>query len=170
MRSGDIVTLTDVELNATIHDIKTQYADKTGQSLDKIKLLLNKKPAADLKTLKDLGISGDVELSAMVMGGGSTPAGTTPAVEKPDPVPASAAPASGDDPMDIDSQAPAPESEKAMAEAATSSATVDTVASTLKSEEFWTDLKGFLVQRLRDEPEAEKLAATFRNAWQSQAR
>lgn len=170
MRSGETVPLSDIELIATIHDIKSQYAGKTGQSLDKIKLLLNKKPAADLKTLKDLGVSGDVELSVMIMGGGGTPAGTTPATEKSDPVPASNAPATGGDPMDVDPQAPGPESEKAMAEAPTTSTTMDTAASVLATEDFWADLKGFLAQRLRDETEGEKLAVVFRSAWQSQSR
>lgn len=35
----------------------------------------------------------------------------------------------------------------------------------LETEEFWGDLKGFLIQRLRDEAEAEKLFGTFKEAW-----
>jgi len=35
----------------------------------------------------------------------------------------------------------------------------------LQMEEFWTDLTGFLTQRLRDEAEGEKLAGLFRRAW-----
>jgi hypothetical protein len=34
----------------------------------------------------------------------------------------------------------------------------------LATEEFWTDLKGFLVQRLKDEKEGERLADIFREA------
>jgi len=34
----------------------------------------------------------------------------------------------------------------------------------LETEEFWNDLKGFLVQRLKDEGEGERLAKVFRKA------
>jgi hypothetical protein len=34
----------------------------------------------------------------------------------------------------------------------------------LKTEEFWTDLRGFLVQRLKDEAEGDRLVKVFRNA------
>lgn len=39
---------------------------------------------------------------------------------------------------------------------------------TLESEEFWGDFKAFLVQRLRDEGEGEKVFGVFRKAWQQQ--
>ncbi len=34
----------------------------------------------------------------------------------------------------------------------------------LKTEEFWADLKGFLIQRLKDEKEGERVASVFRKA------
>jgi hypothetical protein len=34
----------------------------------------------------------------------------------------------------------------------------------LKTEEFWADLRGFLVQRLKDEAEGDKLIKAFRSA------
>jgi len=37
----------------------------------------------------------------------------------------------------------------------------------LRTEAFWEDLKGFLVQRLRDEGEGERLAGVFKQAWES---
>lgn len=36
--------------------------------------------------------------------------------------------------------------------------------SVLQTEEFWSDLKGFLVQRLKDEQEGERVAGVFRKA------
>jgi hypothetical protein len=39
---------------------------------------------------------------------------------------------------------------------------------TLGSEAFWGDLKGFLVQRLRDEKEGERVFGVFRKAWEQQ--
>lgn len=177
MRGGEALTISDLTPDSTIHHVKTQYAQQSGQPQDKIKLLFNKKPAADLKTLRELGVEGEsVELSVMIMAGGggggtgaSTPAVQSPAVEKSEPsmsAPASApAGEPAGEPMEVDKTASAPESEKAQAEAeekpeAQTSSTEDI----LKSEEFWADLKGFLAQRLRDEGEGEKLALVFREA------
>ncbi len=161
MRSGATAALFHVTLDTTIHHIKTQYSERTNQPLDKIKLLLNKKPAADLKTLKELGITDHVELGVMVMGGAaSTPAASSPAIEKApilDMPPA--------DKMDIDSQGAAPLSEKAQTDAAKGTESVATAQSILETEEFWTDLKGFLSQRLRDQEEGQKLGGIFREAW-----
>lgn len=36
----------------------------------------------------------------------------------------------------------------------------------LGTEEFWGDLKGFLVQRLRDDEEGEKVFGVFKKAWE----
>ncbi|KAK5125431.1 hypothetical protein LTR85_000540 [Meristemomyces frigidus] len=172
MRGGETVTISDLTPDSTIHDVKTQYAQQSGQQQDKIKLLLNKKPAADLKTLKELGVEGEsVELSVMIMGGGSgaTPSGTpsvqSPAVEKSEPSMPVTAPAPAGDPMEVDKETPAPDSEKAQAEADEKPETnTGSAAEILKSDEFWADLKGFLSQRLRDEKEGEKLAQVFREA------
>ena len=38
----------------------------------------------------------------------------------------------------------------------------------LAGEEFWVDLRGFLVQRLRDEGEGENVFGVFREAWDRQ--
>ena len=40
-------------------------------------------------------------------------------------------------------------------------------ASALETDQFWSDLKGFLSQRLKDESEAERLSSLFKNSWQS---
>lgn len=162
MRSGETVTISDLTLDSTIHDVKTQYAQKSGQAQDKIKLLLNKKPAADLKTLKDLGVdSENVELSVMIMGGGTTP-GTSqvssPVVEKSEAA-AAVGMASTGDKMDVDKElsAAAPVSEKAGSK--------PSAEEVLKDAAFWTDLKGFLWQRLQDEAEDEKVLKAFQDAW-----
>jgi hypothetical protein len=172
--ASDAQTLPNISLSTTIYDIKTLYAQKTGLQAEKVKLLLNKKPAADLKTLKDLGVvdgAKDVELSVMVMGGtgnagsaAATPRSQSPAVTEKAPAPAATAP----DPMDIDEKTSAPESEKAAAEAeAQAPAKTESggAEELLATEEFWDDLKGFLSQRLRDEEMGAKLSQTFRAAW-----
>lgn len=38
---------------------------------------------------------------------------------------------------------------------------------TLATPEFWDDLKGFLLQRVRDEKEAAELFDTFQTAWKA---
>lgn len=182
MRSGETVTISDLSLDSSIHDVKSQYAAKSGHAQEKIKLLLNKKPAADLKTLKDLGVEGDVEFSVMLMAGGTTPS-QTPAAEKADPVLSVPTPAQAPAPkpaveadadkMEIDSEAPHPGSEKAQAETEESPASKapgaggPTGPGALNTMEFWSDLQDFLTQRLRDKEEAERLVKVFKQAWAS---
>lgn len=161
----------------SIYDVKTKYAAQIGMDgqQDKIKLLLNKKPAADLKTLSELGVTsedGSVEFGVMIIGGGAagTPRSVTPAANSPAPTPAETP---RGDVMDVDSTtaaAPpvavgAPESEKAQMEVDSKTTEAETgTAAILKSDEFWSDLQGFLAQRLRDEGESERLAALFRKS------
>jgi hypothetical protein len=115
--------------------------------VSKIKLLHNKKPTSDSKTLKDLlGDAADttkeVEFSVMVMGGGAvgkaTPSpSSSPAIEIPQP-----------------DMTPAPVAQGPSG------------AELLKSTAFWDDLKGFLQQRLKDEGEAARLASLFKSSWE----
>lgn len=42
-----------------------------------------------------------------------------------------------------------------------------TAAEMLETDEFWSDLNGFLMQRLKDEAQAEQLSALFKSSWQS---
>jgi hypothetical protein len=132
----------------SIYDLKSAYAAKSGGDVSKIKLLYNKKPTTDSKTLKDLlgdaaNATKDVEFSVMVMGGGATGGKATPspaaspAVEIPQP--------------DIP---PTPVAQGSSG------------AELLKSAAFWDDLKGFLQQRLKDETEAARLASLFKSSWE----
>jgi hypothetical protein len=186
MRGGETVSIPDLDLSTSIYEIKDQYAKQTSLAHEKIKVLFNKKPAADLKTLKELGVSGDVEFSLMILGGGgATPSGGTPkaqspAVEKADPadsvpeVPVSA-PAVGDK-MDIDepASASAPGSEQAQTEAEHAPASKAATGAgpsgpgALNTIEFWNDLQDFLAQRLRDTEEAQRLSKVFKMAWVNQ--
>ena len=164
MRNGEPMTLSNIALDTTIHDLKTQYASKTSIPQDKIKVLYNKKPVTDLKTLKDIGIESDAELSLMIMvGGGGTPRGQSPAVTaEKERVPVPAAAPSGDA-VDMDEKTSAPESEKATAEAEERKL-AEGAAAILKTDEFWADLGGFLSQRLRDDEVAARLLTVFKSA------
>jgi hypothetical protein len=160
MRNGETVTLSDVSLDSTVHDVKVQYASKGNLIQDKIKLLLNKKPAADLKTLKDLGIESDVEFSVMLMAGAAAaPASSAASAQAADVTSGVTAPLSS---------APGSESASAEAESAATAAAVNTTTDMLKSDEFWADLQAFLTQRLRDKEQSEKLAKLFKGAWKQQ--
>jgi len=164
------LTLSSIDANTTILDLKTQYASQASLDMSKVKLLYNKRPASDLKTLKELlptPTPSNVEFSVMVLGGAasgvstppvSTPTASSPAVEIPDPTSV---------PTKADRQASAPLSEKAEQIAEVASSTAQHAAEVLKSEQFWLDLKDFLMQRLRDEQEGERLMSVFRTASQN---
>ena len=85
-------------------------------------------------------------------------------VSSPAPSPAPASPAiQVPDPQTLPPDS-APLSEHAMAEADAGQRANDTASQMLQSDEFWTDLKDFLVQRLRDESQGERLVRVFRQA------
>lgn len=162
----------------SIHDLKAAYAAGSGASdlrTDKIKVLHAKKPVNDTKTIKDvLGAAAvdaaaaassplAVEFSIMVLGGGGTPSAGTPAISTPERVaspPVAVPPAAAAPPPPQPSQ---PEIEMGEAPVA---AGPEEAAGILQTDEFWADLKGFLVQRLKDEGEGERLAGVFKEAWQ----
>ncbi|KAI7329914.1 hypothetical protein KC340_g4444 [Hortaea werneckii] len=84
--AGDATSIPDLTLETTLHEIKTRYAQLSGLAVEKVKVLYNKKPAGDLKTLrevlvgsgaKDVASIGNVELSVMIMGGAAGTGSTT---------------------------------------------------------------------------------------------
>lgn len=110
--------------------------------LDKLRLLYRKKPVADSKSLKDL--LGDeaatvtsIEFSVMVMGGGG---GATAATKQASPAPA-AGTATGEVAQGLSGEG------------------------VLETDDFWTDLQGYLQQRIRSEKVAEEACVKFRDAW-----
>lgn len=127
------LVLANQALNTSVFELKTAYAAQNpGLVVDKVKLLHNKKPVADSKTLKDvLGEAAEgarnVEFGVMVMGGiAGAPAPTPTTME-------------------------------------------DGAAGTeiLRATEFWDDLRGFLMQKVQDEGESERLMSLFKAAWES---
>ncbi|KAF1981307.1 hypothetical protein K402DRAFT_342677 [Aulographum hederae CBS 113979] len=131
------LTLPSLPPTTSIYDLKSLFATSTSLPLSKIKILRDKKPVPDSKTLKEFLPSEDedpdaVAVSAMEFGvmvlGGATPATATPVAGTPE----------------------TERKEPTMADG--------------PGKEFWGDLKGFLVQRLKDEREGERLVKVFRNA------
>ncbi|KAA8625864.1 Blt1 domain containing protein [Pyrenophora tritici-repentis] len=149
----------------SVYDIKQQFATQASLSAAKIKILYKKKPVTDSKTLLEVigsDAGSEVEFGVMVMagaalGGAASPAaGSTPVASPP-------------------AVAPPTESEKGLASAGetiagTASGTAGSGAESGKdivaTDEFWGDLKAFMLQRIKDAEEGERLVGVFKEAWQ----
>lgn len=134
------IRLSSQPLNTSILDLKSSVSSETSIPTDKIKVLYKKKPVSDSKVLKDL-LSDDemsAEFSVMIIGGAAA-------------VVASAGPK-------------AEEKEPAAAAAVAQGVSGEEV---LATDGFWTDLRGFLSQRIRDEKITEELFGKFLSSWES---
>ena len=149
------LSLKSKSLTTSVLDLKQTVAESIGCiSTEKIKLLYKKKPCSDSKTIKDvvgdeIAPGGEAEFSVMILG---TVSGTdgkmgTPAEEVPEIV-------MGGTGGKIEEE----ENEAPVAQGVSGN-------DALKSEEFWSDLQGFLLQRLRNQGVAEKALKVFRDAW-----
>jgi ubiquitin-like protein 4 len=122
------ITIPSVPLSASVLWLKEEVERQKGIEVKKIRVLWEKKPVGDSKTLKDvLGegkAAGKVEFSLMIIGG----AGPAKKEEEIEPV------------------------------------VVGNGREVLRTEEFWADLKGFLVARLKDEAEGERIWGVFKKA------
>lgn len=114
--------------------------------MEKLKILYNKKPVADTKTLRDVQEIGDIEVGLMVMGGAATAAAAAEAL--------AARVQEEEGEMEVETPPAAP---VVVAEGSGLSG-----RAVLETEEFWADLKGFLQQRIRDERIAEEVCGKFR--------
>lgn len=145
----------------SVYDLKQQYATQASLSAAKIKILYKKKPVTDSKTLIEVigtDAGTEVEFGVMVMAGaaaasGSPAAGGTPVTSPP-------------------AVAPPTESEKGLASAGESSAGASVAAGAVSgkdivaTDEFWGDLKTFILQRTKDAEEGERLVGVFKAAWE----
>lgn len=137
----------------SVYDLKSHYAKESSIPASKIKILYKKKPVNDSKTVAEVigqDSQSDIEFGVMIMGGavaatsGSTPASSPPAIA-PD------------------------EAEKGLAGAASEggpAAVGPSGKEVVATEEFWGDLKNFILQRIKDEAEGERLAGIFRKSWE----
>lgn len=114
-------------------------AEQLGEKgTEKIRVLYKKKPCADSKTIGEVlgeDMKGDVEFAVMVIGW-SAPEGTE------------AAPVGADT---VVNEAP-------VAQGMSGEAVVNT-------DEFWDDLKAWLLQRVRDEGVAAEALGCFKHGW-----
>ncbi|KAI0413412.1 cell-cycle control medial ring component-domain-containing protein [Xylaria grammica] len=132
------IRLSSQTINTSVHDVKASVAKETGIAEDKIKILHKKKPISDSKVLKDLIGEDDTAVEFSVMVMGGAAAAAAAAAATVEK----------------------PETQSEVAQGLSG-------ADVLQTEEFWGDLKGFLLQRIRDEKIAEDLTNTFQEAWKA---
>ena len=137
------LNLPGTELGATVLDLKQRVAAELKlEGTEKIRVLYNKKPAGDVKTLKELigdetlQAGQEIELGVMVMGYKEADVAKTEDTTMRD------------------------------ADGETSVAQGPSGEEVLGAEEFWADLRGFLLQRIRDEGKAGEVFETFRESWE----
>ncbi len=143
------IKLTSQPLSTSLLDIKTAVSERARIPLDKLKILHNKRPVQDSKILREVvgdddasataAAAKDVEFSVMVIGGA--------AAVLPPPAEESGA---------------GTEQEEKKAALAHGAGEAE-----LETDGFWTDLTGFLMQRLKDEDAAEELTRLFKSSWLS---
>lgn len=168
-------SIPSVAPTTTISSIKEQLytylgGSSTIPSADKIKLLLNKKPVpASKTTIADLvdGAIKDLELGVLVMGGAPDP---PPQASGPGSEDAAVEAATGENPAGTTQVETAND---VMKEETKQSLPVqpgsDSGSELLRSAEFWSDLEGFLAQRLRSQEDAQQLRGLFERTWRSSA-
>lgn len=131
------LSLPGTDLGTSLLQLKEKVAKELRmEGTDKVRVLYKKKPAGDIKTIKELvgeeDVGGEVELGVMVMGYKEDAGKDEDETMKDVDAPVAQGP-SGDE--------------------------------VLRSEEFWDDLKGWLLQRLRDEGKAGEVFDAFRGSW-----
>ena len=142
-------------------DLKTAVSNAVrAKSTEGIKVLYNKKPCADSKTVKDvLGdgeVGEEVEFGVMIMGGAAAAAAAAVGTEAGQvEEEGQKGGAEGGEKMDVDTTAPVAQGPSGDA--------------VLESEEFWDDLKGFLSQRLKDDGKALEVVEVFRTGWKGKS-
>lgn len=159
----------------TIAAIKEQLYNYLGgpstiSSSDKIKILLNKKPVpASKSTIADLvdGVVHDLELGVLVMGGAPDP---PPQASGPGSENAAVEAVTGENPADTTNVSGADGRVKSEPQPSVPIQPGSEMGSAvLRSAEFWTDLEGFLSQRLRSQESARELRGLFERTWRSSA-
>ncbi|KAL6698937.1 cell-cycle control medial ring component domain-containing protein [Trichoderma pleuroticola] len=140
------IALPATPLSTSVLDLKAAVSQQTRIPVDKMKLLLNKRPVADSKVLKEL-LANDadrsIDFSVMVIGGAAAI------------------------PPEDNSKKPATEAMETDEPVATAQADAAAVEAELESDAFWADLSGFLQQRLKAQDKAEELSSLFRSSWQA---
>ncbi|KAL9082005.1 MAG: hypothetical protein Q9159_006801 [Coniocarpon cinnabarinum] len=128
-----------IQPKASIYELKTQLSQRTGYASDKVKILWERKPVTDSKTVQEVigKDAGDVEFAVMYSGA---------------PTAAPQASQQSLNQMDVD-QTPVAQGQSGEA--------------VLNTSQFWKDLQDFVLQRVRDEAVGKEAVALFEKAWKA---
>jgi hypothetical protein len=141
------LTLPSQQPTTSILDLKSAVASHLNlPGTDKVRILWNKRPCKDSQSLKDVIGDGidkrEAEFGVMIMGGMPTQ-------------------------VEGEKEEKGEERDVVMMEAPVAVGGVEGV-DVLKGEAFWDDLRGFLLQRVRNERVAAGAVGVFRRAWESE--
>lgn len=136
------ISLPPQDPSTSIHTLKSLLESDAGVPASKVRILYRKKPVPDSKILRDLLTEEDVAAGVDSLELGVMVLGGAASVRGT----AAAAPAPA---------APAEEEEE------------EEKAAVAETEEFWGDLRGFLLQRVGDERQVGELYDLFRAAWEA---
>ena len=140
-----------LELKSTLACVLSRAGTAVANPPTAIRLLHRRKPVADSKILSDLVQGGGAAAAAAAGEGGREPLNPPPALEMSYMV-------ARDEAAGEKGSAGA-----AAGDAQTKAARVPK-RKKVETDEFWHDLRGFLVQRLGDEAEASDMLAVFKSA------
>ncbi|KAL9059262.1 MAG: hypothetical protein Q9162_001299 [Coniocarpon cinnabarinum] len=147
------VTLT-IQPKASIYELKTQLSQQTGYASDKVKILWERKPVVDSKTVQEVigKDAGDVEFAVMYSGAPTAaPRASQQSLNAQQPIAAGANDAQSEQ-MDVD-QTPVAQGQSGEA--------------VLSTSQFWKDLQDFVMQRVRDKAVGKEAVALFEKAWKA---
>ncbi len=133
------LSLPSTDVGTSVLALKEKVAKELRiEGTDRIRVLYKRKPAGDVKTVKEVigeeDVGQEVDFGVMVMG-------------------------YKEDATKKDEDMPMKDAEEPVAQGPSEE-------EVLIGEEFWNDLRGFLVQRLRDEGKAGEVFDNFRASWE----
>ena len=133
------LSLPSTDVGTSVLVLKEKVAKELKiEGTDRIRVLYKRKPAGDVKTIKEVvgedDVGQEVDFGVMVMG-------------------------YKEDTSKKDEDTPMKDVEEPVAQGASRE-------DVLNGEDFWNDLRGFLVQRLQDEGKAGEVFHKFRESWE----
>lgn len=157
--SPQAITVRDQTPDSSIYDVKAACAAQAGYAPEKVKILWERKPVADTKTVREVvgeklaATEGEViEMGVMYMGAPTvTPVGQ--GTKGQAGAGSEAKEAGGEGTESAVKEAPVAQGKHGEA--------------VLESKEFWDDLQGFVLQRLRDEDVTANVMRGFRESWRA---
>lgn len=144
-----------VQAKTSIYDLKSRLGVQTGYLPDKLKILWERKPITDSKTLSEVVGKEDGEVEMAVMYSGAPAAVPQPDVQAPLGTDASkdrTADISSADKMEVD-ETPVAQGQSGK--------------NVLETDQFWSDLQDFVVQRVRDQVVGKEAVSLWKQAWAS---